>query len=80
MPLYYFALRVEPQSVVAAEVSDRTAASLLDRGEPVLLGTFSELNALAQRLRLSLVMISRTSSAPAACVSNVANARVATVA
>ncbi len=80
MPLHYFALRVESQSVVAAEVTDRNAASLLDRGEPVLLGTFADLNALAHRLGLSLVMISRASTVPAPCVGTLAAARVAAVA
>lgn len=80
MLLHYFALRVESQSVVAAEVSDRHAASLLERGEPVLLGTFAELNGLAQRLGLSLVMISRSSSVPAPRVGTISVAHVAAVA
>lgn len=81
MPLYYFALRIESHSLVAAEVSDQTAASLLDRGEPLLLGTFSELGALSHRLGLPLITISRTVS-PAPCRGRLglAGARVAAVA
>lgn len=79
MPLYYFALRIESHSLVAAEVSDETAAALLDRGEPLLLGTFTELGALSHRLGLPLITISRTVPAVPA-MGRLAGGRVAAVA
>ncbi len=58
--LHYFALRIESHSLVAAEVSSETAALLLQQAEPIMLGSFSELGALAHRLGLALVTISAT--------------------
>lgn len=54
----YFALRIEPNRLVATEVSDRAAASL-DAGKPVLLGTVDDLRILARRIRLPLVTTAR---------------------
>ncbi len=55
-----FALRIEPDRVVAAEVSDRVAAALLDAGEHVFLGNPESLAELAHRLGRGLVTISRS--------------------
>ncbi|MDD4270786.1 MAG: hypothetical protein GXY25_05665 [Pirellulaceae bacterium] len=63
MPTQIFALRLEPCRLVAAEVTDEAAATLLDAGEQVLLGTFEELGNLALRLARPLVFIARASAA-----------------
>ena len=55
----YFALRIEPNRLVAKEVTDRAAAASLDAGEPVLLGTVADLRVVARRIRLPLVTILR---------------------
>jgi len=62
MPTQIFALRLEPWRLVAAEVTDEAAATLLDAGEQVLLGTFEELGSLALRLARPLVFIARASA------------------
>lgn len=66
MPTQIFALRLEPWRLVAAEVTDEAAATLLDAGEQVLLGTFEELGSLALRLARPLVFIARASASGAA--------------
>lgn len=54
-----YALRLEPCQLVAAEVSDATAAQLLDAGQTVFLGAQSELIALARRQRKSVTILAR---------------------
>ena len=66
MSVHIFAVRIERLRLVAAEIHDRAAATLLDAGQPILLGTVEELNKLATRLQRPLLTISRapTHSAP----------------
>ncbi len=54
-----YALRMESRQLVAAEVSDSTAARLIDGGQTVFLGTQSELIALARRQRKSVTILAR---------------------
>lgn len=58
MTVQYFAIRIETHRVVAAEIPDRSAAALLDAGQPVLLGTKADLSKLATRLHRPLLTIS----------------------
>lgn len=51
----YFAIRVDAQRLVVAEVDYIKAAALLDAGSPVFLGTAADLVRLALRLRKDLV-------------------------
>ncbi len=56
----FYAIRVESQRVVVAEVDYLTAASLLDAGEQVFLGTAADLVRLALHLRKDLVTFTRS--------------------
>ncbi len=56
----FYAIRVESQRVVVAEVDCLTAASLLDAGKQVFLGTAADLVRLALHLRKDLVTFTRT--------------------
>jgi hypothetical protein len=69
MSVHFFAVRIEPFLLVAAEIDDQAAATLLDSGQTVLLGTVAELHDLAARHRRALVTISRarTRSAAQSC-------------
>ena len=59
MSIHFFAIRIETHRLVAAEIHDRAAATLLAAGQQVLLGTVEELGKLATRLQRPLVTISR---------------------
>jgi hypothetical protein len=59
MSVHIFAIQVEAERLVAAEISDSAAAILLDGGHQVFLGTIEELRKVARRLRRNLVTISR---------------------
>ena len=59
MTLHFFALRVEDQRLVAAEIDPTAAAALLDAAHPLLLGTADDLANVAQRFRRPLVTIAR---------------------
>ncbi len=59
MSLHIFALRTEPQWLVATEASDETAAALLDAGESIFLGTLHDLGRLAMGLDLPLITIAQ---------------------
>jgi hypothetical protein len=64
MSSQYFAIRIEPTRLVAAQIDDRDAAALLDAGKPILLGTIVELGKLAERLQRQLLTFSRALSQP----------------
>ncbi len=55
MPNSYFAMRIDAQRLVVAEVDYLKAAALLDAGLPVFLGTAADLVRLALHLRKDLV-------------------------
>jgi hypothetical protein len=59
MSVHIFAIQVEAERLVAAEIGDSSAAVLLDGGHQVFLGTIEELRKVARRLRRNLVTISR---------------------
>lgn len=52
-----YALRIEPERIVAAEVDDDAVAVLFDKGNPIFLATRGELAALARRQQKSLVVL-----------------------
>lgn len=56
----FYAIRVESQRVVVAEVDCLKAASLLDSGAQVFLGTAADLVRLALHLRKDLVTFTRS--------------------
>ena len=58
-----FSLRVDAERVVAVEVSEQTAAVLLDQGHPLLLATEVDLTRLARRQRKLLWIIARRPAA-----------------
>ncbi|MCL4202975.1 MAG: hypothetical protein KJ000_10780 [Pirellulaceae bacterium] len=62
MAQHLYAIRVETNRLVAAEIDPATAAQLLDRACPLLLGTAEHLARVAQRLGRPLVMIARGAS------------------
>jgi len=54
-----YAIRVQADYLVAAEVADATAATLFDAGHTILLATEPDLARLARRLNRSLAIFSR---------------------
>lgn len=56
----YFAIRIDAQRLVVAEVDYLKAAALLDAGTPVFLGTAADLVRLAMHLRKDLVTFTRS--------------------
>jgi hypothetical protein len=65
MDVHMYAIRLEATQLVAAEVLDQTAATLLEGGQPILLATETELIALARRKHKSLTILFRLSPARA---------------
>jgi hypothetical protein len=57
MSIPIFAIRVEADLLLAAEIDDQVAATVLDSGQPILLGTAEELADVARRLGRSLVTV-----------------------
>jgi hypothetical protein len=54
-----YAVRVDADRIVAAEVDDRLAATLFDNGHSILLATKAELAQIAKRRQKSLAVILR---------------------
>ena len=62
MSVQWYAIQMEPQWLVAAEIGEWAAAIRLNEGRQVLLATVAELRRIARRLDRSLVTISLTAS------------------
>ena len=58
MKVNLYAVQLGPTQIVAAEVSESTAATLLDRGQTLLLATVEELRDLVRRLGKPLMIFS----------------------
>ncbi|NLY00496.1 MAG: hypothetical protein GXY83_30745 [Rhodopirellula sp.] len=59
MKIHMYAVRMEADQLVAAEIDDATAARLIDSGQPLLLATESELHTLARRQGLHRTVLFR---------------------
>ncbi|NUQ66373.1 MAG: hypothetical protein HUU20_28250 [Pirellulales bacterium] len=59
MKVHIYAIRIEADQLVAAEIDDSTAAELIVSGQPLLLGAESELHAFARRLGVSRTVLFR---------------------
>lgn len=62
--VHWYAVRMEPMRLVAAEVRDQTAAAVLDAGQPLLLATEAELIALARRRHMAVTILARQALGP----------------
>lgn len=61
MATTFYAIELEPGRLIAAEIDDQGAASLLDSGRSVILANKKELEELAQRLSRPLFLWGRDS-------------------
>lgn len=65
MSTQFYAVRMEPDQVVAAEISDRKMAELLDAGQSVVLASEADLHRLARLHGKHRVLLFRASRRPA---------------
>jgi hypothetical protein len=64
MLVQFYAVRVEAEQLVAAEIGDDVVAELLADGQPVVLATEAELDRLSRRLGKTRTVLFRRTTTP----------------